>query len=88
MLEETPLQKAIRIAGGQSALARKATEHSKSGRRLTQKVIWKWLNQAKGPVPSPMWVLPIESAVEGKVSRHELRRDLYPVEQAVATLAA
>lgn len=81
-MDETPLQRAVRLAGGQSALARKATACAKQG-KLTQKTIWKWLNQAKGPVPAPRWVLPIEAAVQRQVTRHELRGDLYPVEQGV-----
>lgn len=81
-MDETPLQKCVRLADGQSALARKATKYAKNGRKLTQGMIWKWLNQAKGPVPSADWVLPIEEAVERRVTRHELRGDLYPIENS------
>lgn len=70
---ESPLEKAVRLAAGQSALAREATKHSLNpGQRLTQKRIWKWLNRARGPVPTPEWAIPIELAVEGRVSRYEL----------------
>lgn len=77
------LKKAVELAGGQSALAREATRHAPKGRTLTQKTIWKWLNRARGPVPTDVWTIPIELAVEGKVSRHELRADLYPQEPEV-----
>lgn len=79
---ETPLERAIRLAGGQSALAREANKHASNGRRLTQKTIWKWLNRARGPVPTDVWVIPIEKAVGAQVTRHELREDLYPQDEA------
>ncbi|MEB5150235.1 Cro/CI family transcriptional regulator, partial [Pseudomonas aeruginosa] len=31
------------------------------------------------------WCLPIERATEGKITRHELRPDLYPLENAPAS---
>jgi len=84
MESESALEKAIRLAGGQSALAREATRYSTSGKRLTQGMIWKWLHRARELVPSGEWVIPIERAVHGAVSRHELRPDLYPKEQRAA----
>lgn len=78
---ETPLRRALRIAGGQAPLARKATPFGPPGKKLTQGMIWKWLNTAKEPVPTPHWVIPIELAVSGQVKRGELRPDLYPPEQ-------
>lgn len=80
-MPETPLERAVRLSGGQSALARGASAFAE-GRRLTQGMLWKWLNRAKEPVPSAEWVIPIEKAVAGQVTRYELRPDLYPVEQA------
>jgi len=77
-MTESPLEKAVRLAGGQSALGRKATPHAVSGKKLTQGMVWKWLNQAKELVPSPEWVIPIELATDGEVTRYELRPDLYP----------
>lgn len=80
-IPETPLQQAVRLAGGQSKLARAATKQAANGKKLTQKMIWKWLNRARGPVPTDIWVIPIEKAVAGQVSRHRLRPDLYPEDQ-------
>lgn len=79
--EERPLERAIRLAGGQAPLARKATAFGAPGKKLTQGMIWKWLNTAKEPVPSAPWAIPIELAVGGQVKRSELRPDLYPPEQ-------
>lgn len=78
---ESPLEKAVRLGGGQAPLARKATAFGPPGKKLTQGMIWKWLNTAKEPVPSDIWVIPIEQAVRGQVRRTELRPDLYPPEQ-------
>lgn len=65
------LEKAITIAGGQTALAKLI------GR--DQRTIWAWLNMTKR-VPAEM-VLSIEKAVSGQVTRHELRPDIYPADQ-------
>jgi DNA-binding transcriptional regulator YdaS (Cro superfamily) len=61
------LERAIKIAGGQSALARKIG--------VTQSVIWFWLNQSKRGVPAE-FVLKIEQATG--ISRHEFRPDIWP----------
>jgi DNA-binding transcriptional regulator YdaS (Cro superfamily) len=60
------LLRAIGIAGGQSALARKIG--------VPQSTIWFWLMQSKRGVAAE-FVLKIEEATG--VSRHELRQDLY-----------
>jgi DNA-binding transcriptional regulator YdaS (Cro superfamily) len=39
--------------------------------------VWNWINRSKGKVPGE-YVIAIEKA--SGVSRHELRPDLYPVE--------
>ena len=62
------LEKAIEIAGGQSALGRLIDRD--------QKAIWAWINTTQ-KVPAED-VLKIEEAVKGQVSRHELRPDVYP----------
>lgn len=62
------LEKAIEIAGGQSALGRLIDRD--------QKAIWAWINTTQ-KVPAED-VLKIESAVDGKVSRYDLRPDVYP----------
>lgn len=72
-MTETPIQRAAQYAGGQSALARKLG--------LTPQAVQKWCQ--KGRVPSEM-VLHVESAVEARVTRYELRPDLYPSTVRVA----
>jgi len=65
-----PLKKAIKIAGGQNALARALA--------IRQGTISWWLCRSK-KVPAE-YVLSIEKAVNGAVTRHELRPDIYPIE--------
>jgi UDP-N-acetylglucosamine 1-carboxyvinyltransferase len=62
------LQRAVEIAGGQTALGRMI------GR--DQKIIWAWLNTTQ-KVPAED-VLNIEKALNRQVSRHDLRPDIYP----------
>ncbi len=64
----TALEKAIEIAGGQSALGRLIDRD--------QKAIWAWINTTQ-KVPAED-VLKIEEAVDKQVTRHELRPDIYP----------
>ena len=49
---------------------------------VTQGAVWQWMNGYCRV--SAENVLPIERATNGKVSRHELRPDLYPREDRVA----
>lgn len=65
-MSESPIQRAARIAGGQSALAR----HLGCSPQAVQQMC------ASGRVPAER-VIPIEKATG--VSRNELRPDLYPV---------
>lgn len=66
------LEKAIDIVGSQAELARALG--------VKPQHVWNWLNRdAKVPAEQ---VIPIENATTGKVTRHELRPDLYPAEQA------
>lgn len=73
----TAIQKAAQAAGGQSALARKIG--------CTPQAVQRWCKT--GFVPADR-VVAVEQAVEGAVSRNELRPDLYvpavPAEQAAA----
>ena len=62
------LNKAIAIVGGQTQLARLLG--------VKQANVWHWLNKADR-VPGE-YVLAIEKATGGEVSRHDLRPDLYP----------
>lgn len=67
---ESPMQKAVRLAGGQAELARLCG--------TSQPRIWQCVNRNKR-VPAEL-VLPIEAATDGAVSRFDLRPDLYPSE--------
>ncbi len=62
------LAKAIGIVGGQTQLARLLG--------VKQANVWHWLNRAER-IPAE-YVLPIEKATGGEVSRHLLRPDLFP----------
>ena len=66
--KKTPLQKAIEAAGGVCALARKL--------KITSQAISQWER-----VPAER-ALAVERAVNGAVTRYELRPDLYPREPA------
>lgn len=69
------LQKAVELAGGQSSLARALG--------VKQQHVWNWLHRDRKPAAE--YVLAIESAVEGKVSRYDLRPDVFgPPPQSAA----
>lgn len=70
MLEESRshLIRAINLLGGQSALARAINSK--------QQNVWFWVHKS-GRVPAE-FVLPIERATNGSVTRTQLRPDLYP----------
>jgi len=68
--KNTPLHRAVTAAGSQTELARRIG--------VQQAHVWNWLNRSKGKVPGEH-VIPIEKATG--VSRHELRPDLYPIEE-------
>lgn len=61
------LKKAVAIAGGQSSLAKAVG--------VKQQHIWNWLNRDGRPAAE--YVLAIEAAVGGRVTRHELRPDVF-----------
>jgi DNA-binding transcriptional regulator YdaS (Cro superfamily) len=73
MSSSSALGKAIEICGSQAALAAKIG--------VKQQVISFWLKKSKIGVAAE-FVLPIERATFGAVSRHELRPDIYPLEPA------
>lgn len=66
-MSQIALERAIQSVGSQAELARRIGK--------TQAHIWNWLNRDK-QVPAEA-VIPIESATEGKVSRHDLRPDIF-----------
>lgn len=61
------LEKAIRIAGSQSELARRIG--------VKQQYIWYWLHKAKA-VPAE-YVAKIEAATDSRVTRYQLRPDVF-----------
>lgn len=69
------LERAITLAGGPAELARYITENQGS---ITAQAICDW---KRCP---PARVLVVEQATKGEVSRHDLRPDIYPREQAAA----
>ena len=72
------IQRAVKIIGGQSETARRIGLHNKRG-SLAPQAVSAWC--AKNRVPAE-YVIAIEFETEGKVSRHELRPDLYPMNNA------
>ena len=71
-MEVEALEKAVELAGGQTALAESIG--------VKQTHIWNWLNRDKR-VPAER-VIAVEQATDGRVSRHSLRPDIYPVDAA------
>lgn len=67
------ISRAAALAGGQSALARKLG--------CTPQAVSKMC--ATGKVPAER-VIPVEEAVDGQVTRSELRPDLYPAKEPAA----
>jgi len=47
---------------------------------VTQGMVWQWMNGHRRIAAEK--VLAIEEATGGKVTRHEMRPDLYPIEAA------
>ncbi|MFJ3487757.1 transcriptional regulator [Pseudomonas sp. NPDC090202] len=70
--KERPVEKVVRLAGGQAELARRCN--------TSQPRIWQCVHRNK-QVPADL-VIPFEKAVAGQVTRNELRPDLYPIEEA------
>lgn len=69
-MTECAISKAVWHAGGQSALARKLG--------LKPQAVQRWCKAGKVPAER---VLDVERVIEAKVTRHELRPDLYPQDQ-------
>ncbi|HGO6078326.1 TPA: transcriptional regulator [Burkholderia cenocepacia] len=67
------IERAAQLVGGQSALARKLG--------CTPQAVSKMCSTGRVPAER---VLPVEAATEGRVTRHELRPDLYPAEPIAA----
>ena len=63
----TPIEKAISLAGGVTALSRTLD--------TPQSFVSQWKSGDR-PVP-PRWCIPIEDATDGEVTRYELRPDIF-----------
>lgn len=75
---ERPVEKVVRLAGGQAELARRCN--------TSQPRIWQCVHRNQR-VPADL-VIPFERAVAGQVTRHELRPDLYPNDEPAVAAAA
>lgn len=62
------LSRAIEILGSQTAVAKAVQRTPQAVSEISR----------RGERVPPEWCLPIERATDGKVSRHDLRPDLYP----------
>lgn len=81
--KQTPLDalnRAIEAVGSQKALAERVSQFSDEP--LGQSAISNWI-QRQRRVPAER-VIAVERAVDGAVSRHELRPDLYPRDERAA----
>jgi DNA-binding transcriptional regulator YdaS (Cro superfamily) len=79
-VSKTALRKAVKLAGGQAPLASELSRITR--RNVTQAHVWNWLN--RNHTLGAEWVIPIEQAVGGVVTRHQLRPDLYPLDERAA----
>lgn len=71
------LKRAVVIVGSQRALAEAIG--------AKQTTVSSWLLRGSGV--SPRFCIPVEQATAGQITRHQLRPDLYPVEEARASSA-
>jgi DNA-binding transcriptional regulator YdaS (Cro superfamily) len=69
-MERNSIEQAAFYAGGQSALARELG--------ITHQAVQAWCHKNRIPAE---WVIQVEQIVKGKITRHELRPDLYPIEK-------
>lgn len=86
-LEQTALERAIKLVGGPAKLARFITERDG---RITAQAICDWRKCPPGRVLSVEAATVDPETGRPRVTRHELRPDLYPVEppKAVEKAAA
>ena len=71
----TPLERAVDIMGGQTALAKAI------GGTVKQAHVWNWLNGSRGRVPAE-YCRAIETATKGLVTCQQLRPDVFGREAA------
>lgn len=72
MTNRKALEKAVEIAGGQTALARRLQDLG--FKNVKQQSIHKWLTFG---LPAK-WIIPVERAVGGRVTRYQLDPEIYP----------
>ncbi len=79
--ELASLQRAVDLLGSQAELAKAI---SKPDRVIRQQHIWNWLNRDKKVPAEAVLSIEVATVLNGKplVTRHDLRPDLYPAEQA------
>lgn len=76
MPSETALEKAVRVAGGQTALARALS--GKLNRTVRQGQIWKWMRSRAGTPPEYVRAISQITWERGdEVSVYELRQDVF-----------
>lgn len=79
-MNSSPIQKAVDLIGGQSALAKAIFGwHLLQGRKvkISQANIWAWLNVSKSPMPPAEHCRAIEEITAGAVTRYDLRPDVF-----------
>ncbi len=70
------IQRAADLLGGQSELARQLSALGAPGDTITPQGVSYWCRSGRLPAER---VLDVERLTQGRVSRHDLRPDLYPV---------
>ena len=78
---ESALERAIRVCGGQAALAGAISKFL--GRRVSQQAVSWWLTKRGHEVPGD-YCAAIEHATAGAVTRADLRPDLFADQQRAA----
>lgn len=68
---ETSIAKAVRLVGGQAALANAIHEHHPT---VKQQHVWKWVRAGRVPAE---YVRAIEAATGWRVTRYQLRPDVF-----------
>ena len=72
------LQEAVDLAGSQTELAA-GIRARKSGAKVSQAHVWKWLNRSTAEVPPAEYVIPIAETINWQRTPHQLRPDIYPL---------
>jgi DNA-binding transcriptional regulator YdaS (Cro superfamily) len=70
---DTAIAQAGRIIGGPTKMAQRLGVLT--GRPLTSQAVSNWFRTGR---VSAAWAIPIETLTEGKITRNQLRPDLYP----------